>query len=251
MKEQIHTIPVNEAFESEDECPFCYLERKAEQSAIRYVAGPGASYMEPDVREVTDRLGFCTHHMKKLYDYGNALGNALMLQTHMAGLLEEFRAEAENFQLPPRKTLLSRKKQPEGQPYWQRLQNRVDSCFICDKVVYNMERYYHTFFVLLKEEEFRRKVEGSKGFCLRHFASLLQIAEDKLLNAQRDWFYATVFSLMEENLVRVKGDLDWLVAKYDYRNAGADWKNSRDALPRTMQKLQGLHPADPVYQSDR
>ena len=43
MKEQIHTIPVNEAFEAGDECPFCFLERKAEQSAIRYVAGAGAS----------------------------------------------------------------------------------------------------------------------------------------------------------------------------------------------------------------
>ena len=60
----------------------------------------------------------------------------------------------------------------------------------------------------------------------------------------------TVFSVMEENLVRVKEDLDWLVAKYDYRNASADWKNSRDALPRTMQKLQGLHPADPPFKNE-
>lgn len=30
MREQIDTIPVNEAFASGDECPFCYLERVAE-----------------------------------------------------------------------------------------------------------------------------------------------------------------------------------------------------------------------------
>ena len=30
MKEQIHTIPVNDGFDSGDECPFCYLERQAE-----------------------------------------------------------------------------------------------------------------------------------------------------------------------------------------------------------------------------
>ena len=29
MKEQIQTIPVNEAFDSGDECPFCWLERMA------------------------------------------------------------------------------------------------------------------------------------------------------------------------------------------------------------------------------
>ena len=55
---------------------------------------------------------------------------------------------------------------------------------------------------------------------------------------------------MEENLVRVKEDLDWLIAKYDYRNAGADWRNSRDALQRAMQKLEGLHPADPIYKNE-
>ena len=40
MREQIDTIPVNEAFEAMDECPFCALERKVEQKAIRYTAGP-------------------------------------------------------------------------------------------------------------------------------------------------------------------------------------------------------------------
>ena len=67
MKEKLYTIPVNEGFEAEDECPFCAMERKAEQSAIRYYAGPGASYMEPDVRASTDKAGFCGSHMKKLY----------------------------------------------------------------------------------------------------------------------------------------------------------------------------------------
>jgi len=252
MKEQIHTIPVNEAFEVGDECPFCFLERKAEQSAIRYVAGAGASYMEPEVRGATDSKGFCPHHMKKLYDYGNTLGNALMMQTYMAGLIEEFRSEHENFQAPPKKSLFGKKKQTqEEEPYWKRLQDKVNSCYICDKVNYNMERYLLTFFVLLKEPEFRAKVEGSKGFCMRHFAMLLETAEKELPNAQHEWFYKTVFDLMEEHLVRVKEDLDWFIAKHDYRNSSAPWKNSQDAVPRTMQKLEGIYPADPVYRHDR
>jgi hypothetical protein len=78
----------------------------------------------------------------------------------------------------------------------------------------------------------------------------MKIAEEKLPNAQRDWFYETVPALMEENLIRVKEDLDWLIAKYDYRNAGADWKNSQDALQRAMQKLEGVHPADPPYKNE-
>ena len=250
MKEKIYTIPVNEGFEAEDECPFCAMERAVERSAIRYVAGPGASYMEPDVRAATDKAGFCREHMKKLYDYGNTLGAALMLQTHMAGIIEEFQAEKEEFQLPKKKGLFSKKAEADPNAYWKRLQIRVNSCYLCDKLEYNMERYFATFFYLIREEEFRKKVEHSKGFCLRHFARLLETAEEKLPNAQQEWFYTTVYSLMDENLVRVKKDLDWLVAKYDYRNASAPWGNARDALPRAMQKLEGLYPADPPYKNE-
>lgn len=246
VKEKIYTIPVNEGFEADDECPFCAMEREIERSAIRYVAGPGASYMEPDVRAATDKAGFCREHMKKLYDYGNTLGAALMLQTHMAGIIEEFQAE----DYPQPKKGLFKKQVHHPNPYWKRLQQRVDSCYLCDKLEYNMERYFATFFYLIREEEFRKKVACSKGFCLRHFARLLETAEEKLPGAQQEWFYKTVFSLMEENLVRVKQDLDWLVAKYDYRNAGAPWGNARDALPRAMEKLEGLHPADPPYRNE-
>lgn len=250
MKEQLFTIPVNEAFEAQDECPFCFLERDAQHRTLRYVLGPGASYMEPEVRGETDRVGFCTHHMKQVYDYGNTLGSALILQTYYACLLEEFGEERRNFTMPPKKSLFGGKKKSADEPLWQRLERKVDSCFLCDRVEYHMQRYYHTFFVMLKDPEFREKVVGSKGFCLRHFARLLKEAEEYLPNNQREWFYSEIFPLMEQHLIRVKGDLDWLVAKYDYRNAGADWGNSRDALQRTMQKLQGGYPADEPY-SDR
>lgn len=250
MKEQLHTIPVNEAFDSGDECPFCYLQRQAEHRTIRYVVGPGASYMEPDVRLATDKAGFCREHMKKLYDYGNALGSALILQTHYARLLEQFQKDAAAFTPPGKKSLLGKRKGGEHSDLPDRLRQQSCSCYICDKISYNMERYYYTFCMLTKEPEFRAKVENGKGFCLRHFGELLEKAEDHLPNSQREWFLQNIFPMMEENLVRVKADLDWLIAKYDYRNASADWKNSRDALQRSMQKLEGLYPADPPHKAD-
>ena len=251
MREQIHTIPVNEAFDAHDECPFCFMERKVEQSAIRFVAGPGASYMEPDVRGATDRAGFCVQHMQKLYTYGNSLGNGLMLQTYLACFLEDFQKEKEAFVMPEKKPLFGKRKQPvSDDPYWKRLRQKVESCYICDKIEYNMSRYYKTFFALLKEPEFRAKVESSKGFCLRHFSRLLEEAEESLPNAQREWFYPMVFDLMERNLLRIKEDIDWFTAKFDYRNANAPWKNSQDAVQRTMQKLEGLYPADKPYRND-
>ena len=251
MKEKIDTIPVNEAFEAGDECPFCYLERMAEQRVIRFTLGPGASYMETDVREDTVREGFCGAHLKKAYDYGNALGNGLILQTYMNKLMEELQAQIEGFDMPAKKPLFSLKKETPPEPdilAWAK--RKQESCYVCNKVEYNMHRYFHTFFVLLKEPEFRQKVESSKGFCMRHFTRLLEMAPEELANAHRDWFYPTVMGLMRDNMARVKGDLDWFVGMFDYRQAGKDWKNSRDAVSRSMQKLRGIYPADPPYRQE-
>ncbi len=249
MKEQIDTIPVNEAYESGDECPFCWLERQVEQKAIRYTAGPGASYMEPDVRGATDSQGFCRGHFKKLYDYGNSLGNALMMQSYMIGMRKELDAQLDNLELPAKKGLFSKK--PEGNlPILQWLQQKNSSCFLCGKIAYNMRRYYATFFHLIKEQEFRAKVETSKGLCMHHFEKLLEMSGEYLPNGQREWFFETVGNLMRDNLARMQEDLDWFVDKFDYRNATADWKNSKDAVSRTMQKLKGGYPADDPYKQN-
>ena len=249
MKERIDTIPLHEAFDSGDECPFCYLERLSEQRAIRYCIGPGASYMEPDFRGETDRLGFCRSHMKKLHDYGNALGNALILQTYLAGVLKELENETDHFTIPSKPSLFAKRKQEKSSLLtWAK--EKESTCFLCQRQAYNMKRYFHTFFVLLKEAEFRQKVASSKGFCMHHFAQLMELALGELPNAHRQWFYETVLSLMKDNLLRVKEDLDHFVEMFDYRRAGSDWGKSRDAVSRTMQKLRGAYPADPPYKSD-
>ena len=52
--------------------------------------------------------------------------------------------------------------------------------------------------------------------------------------------------IQEGNLGLIKA-----VEKFDYRNKDADWKNSKDAIQRGMQKLWGGYPADPVYQQNK
>lgn len=250
MKEHIDTIPLHEAFDADTECPFCHLERLAEQRGIRYCIGPAASYMEPEVRAETDRMGFCRQHMKKLYDYGNALGNALVLQTYLAGVLKELEGQTDGFTVPAKPPLFGSKRKTEELPLLTWAKEKESTCFLCQRLEYNMKRYYHTFFVLLREPEFRQKVERSKGFCLHHFALLLERAPGEVPNAHRQWFYETAISLMKENLLRVKEDLDHFVEMFDYRQAGSNWKNSRDAVPRTMQKLRGACPSDPPFKQE-
>ena len=50
--------------------------------------------------------------------------------------------------------------------------------------------------------------------------------------------------IQEGNLGLIKA-----VEKFDYRNKDADWKNSKDALQRGMQKLRSGYPADPVHKA--
>ena len=64
MKEQLYTIPVNDAFDKDCECPICAMRKVLETNAVEYTMGP--SYMEDDVRMNTDKMGFCREHMNML-----------------------------------------------------------------------------------------------------------------------------------------------------------------------------------------
>lgn len=250
MREKIDTIPINDAFHSGDECPFCYLEREAERRAIRYTIGPGASYMEPEIRAITDKEGFCRHHFKMMYEYRNALGCALIMQTYYTGLLRELEEKLDDYELPPKKGLFRKKPAEQGEnPMLTWMLEKQSSCFVCRQMEENMQRYFDTFFAMLKDADFRKTVEDSKGFCMHHFRELMEQAADSLSNSRRDWFREKIPALMQENLMRMKADLDHFVKKNDYRNAALPWENAMDAVPRGMQKLRGGHPADPVFRN--
>ena len=159
---------------------------------------------------------------------------------------EALQQQMDSFEMPGKRGLFSKK--PDGKlPILEFLEQKNQSCYLCNKRAYNMRRYYHTFFHLIKDADFRSKVEGCKGFCMHHFQELLEHAQEKLPNNQIQWFYTTVFNLMEDNLARVQGDLDWFIEKFDYRYKDEDWKNSKDAIPRGIQKLVGGYVQDPPF----
>ena len=125
---------------------------------------------------------------------------------------------------------------------------KTKSCYICSQYAHTYERYLDTFFVMYKKDSaFKDMVAKSKGFCLYHFGDLCEMADSKLTEKEKAEFYPSMFSLMEKNMARVNEDVSWLVEKFDYRNKDADWKNSKDAIQRSMQKLVGGYPAAPTY----
>lgn len=252
MKEQLYTIPLNDAVNANDECAFCFIERSIEQDQIDFVLGSGASYMEADIRDMTDKAGFCRPHFQKMFDYGNTLGNAWILKTHYKQMIREMKNEFKAFK-PGKMSFKERLMGSEGGENsivnWTN--QKKESCYICKNNRETYARYLDTFFYLLRQDpDFVTKVKNGKGFCIPHFGDLCKAATSKLSEKEQKEFYDMMFPLMESNMERLFEDVAWMVEKFDYVNKDADWKNSRDAIQRGMQKLKGGYPADGPYKKD-
>ena len=253
MKETLYTIPLNDAVNAGDECPFCFIEREVEQDLLDFVLGSGSSYMESDVREATDKAGFCREHFKKMFDYGNTLGNGWILKTHYIQINKEMKEQFKKF-VPSRSGFMGMRKkgaeQENSVSAW--VKEKEHSCYICKRFADTYDRYMDTFFFMYKKDgEMTEMLKNSKGLCLHHFGDLCAEADNQLNDKQKDTLFPLLFQLMSENMKRVGEDVAWLVEKFDYRNKDADWKNSKDAIQRGMQKLWGSYPADPVYQQNK
>ena len=252
MKEQLYTIPLNEAVDAKDECPFCYIERSIEQDLLDFVLGAGSSYMEADIRDMTDKAGFCRPHFKKMFDYGNTLGNAWILKTHYMRMIREMKQQFSGFTPGKSSFKMFSKSADSSNSIVNWIQAKEDSCYICKQYKDTYDRYMDTFFYLFKQDkDFYDKVAASKGFCLSHFKDLCTGADSKLSDKEKADFYKLVMPLMEQNMERLFDDVAWMVEKFDYHNQDADWKNSKDAIQRGMQKLKGGYPADLPYKMNK
>lgn len=253
MKETLYTIPLMDAFMAEDECPFCNIRRKLEQDSLDFLLGSASSYMESDIRAKTNQYGFCSEHYRKMFKYGNSLGNALMLQSYMQELQKGLHKKLTGFTVSKPSLFHKGKKDSSassGNSVAAFCAKHVSNCYICRRNDDTFERYIDTFFSMIRsDEEFYKLFKASKGFCLQHFGILTQAAPSKLNSRQTEDFYHDLFPIMEQSFKRLNEDISWFVDKFDYRNKDADWKNSRDAVQRCMQKVTTRYPADDDYHS--
>ncbi len=234
MKEQLYTIPVNDAFQSDCECPLCKLKKELEQDAIEFTLGP--SYMEDDNRAITDELGFCEKHIQELYQQKNRLGLALILSTHMAKVTKDLKKHSTGSILPA-KGILKKKSVSSMGEYVAKLEH---NCFICNRINNVFDRYIDTIFHLYKKDpDFSGKIKASKGFCTYHYALLFDKASEFLSKEQLDSFLSDINSAYFSNMERMQEDIEWFINKFDYRYQNEPWKNAKDALPRAVLKTHG------------
>ncbi len=236
MKEQLYTIPVNDAFDKNCECSLCAIKYTLEEDAISYTMG--SSYMEDDVRAQTDQLGFCSSHLKLMYENQNRLGFAHILNTHVKKINQEIEKHMDHSYTKP--SFFHKKAAPPS-PILNYIHQLNSTCFVCSKIDHTFKQYISTIFYLYQtDSNFVQKFNESKGFCVEHYGLLLEKAPQYLKGKNLDQFIKDIHSLYLKNMKRMEEELEWFIDKFDYRNSDAPWKNSKDALIRGALKVDSI-----------
>lgn len=173
----------------------------------------------------------------------------------MKKLTGELKEQLDHYSAGDKPSLLGRLKKSapssdaKGNNVTAWIHEQKNSCYICEQIQNTYQRYLATFFELFKrnEDEFMDLLKNGKGFCLPHFGDILSGAERYLNEKDQARLREIIFPQMISSLERITNDVEWFQKKFDYQFKDADWKDSKDAVQRAMQKMAGGYPADPPY----
>ena len=241
MKEQIYTIPVNEAYDTDCECPLCYLEKKLEDEGIDYALG--AAMMEPDYRVKSNDLGFCNRHLSQMFEQQNKLSLALLLDTHLEEVRHKIQKSAKSLASAPQKSSFF-KKSAAGD-YSSKLADKLheinSTCVVCEQINHTMERYIGVIFYMWnKDNDFKQKFKNSKGLCLKHLEQLITAAPKHLSGRKLEEFVNVVINKELSELTKLQEDIHKFTLKFDYRNRDMELGTAEDAPIRAVEKISGF-----------
>lgn len=240
MKYQLDTIPVWDAYKTDCECPLCLLKKQNEEMYVDSFLG--ASVMEPDTRVEVNEKGFCATHYQHLFAQRNRLGLALMTHTYMQEVNKKVNAVLASGGAPTGGMFAKlKKKSSENARLGGQIRTRMEKCILCERLDYTIRRYAYTLVHLYSSDSaFKKAFEASKGLCLEHLALVCDMAQEHLCAKECAAFLQVLARVQAENLARLEKELEWFTLKFDYRNQDKPWGESRDALERSINKLQGL-----------
>ena len=101
-----------------------------------------------------------------------------------------------------------------------------------------MDSIYSNFFYLYKNDgHFKQLFAAQSMFCLPHYKDLLFFGAKNLNKKEFAGFAGELKDLETKYLDTLQEDIDWFCKKFDYRYKEEDWKNSRDAIERSVHTL--------------
>jgi hypothetical protein len=225
---------VHDAYERDGECPLCDLEEAAEQAYLRSFEHSRA--MEPQVRVQTNREGFCEEHLRKLYAGENKLGVGLVLHTRLQRLREELDAALRD----PGRGAGRRGSARRMAGAARRIQALGGSCYLCRMLSRDRRRYAFTILYLWSRDPgFPPVFRASRGFCIPHFAAVLQEGLSAMRADRLQRWLAEAGPLMQDSLRRLEGELLSFTQLHRAENRSLGTEEERTALARAVQKLGG------------
>ena len=226
--QQIYTIPVNEAFDlcrekPETGCPLCALYRKLQEDELDIILG--ASMMEPDIRIMTNELGFCGTHYGMMLKRKRMLGMGLMLESHLAEVEAKLDAK-----WPPVVGAVGGNIEP--------LVKLGESCYVCSRIKKNLDAMTATTVYLFETDRaFREKFAAQSFFCLPHYSAMLSYASKKMNKKNYRELLEVAHGIEKKYIQSLSGDVSWFCKKFDYRYDAEPWYNSKDSIPRAIKFL--------------
>ena len=107
-------------------------------------------------------------------------------------------------------------------------------CFICENIEKNTRHLMDSAMNMWEKDEQFRELYGKQEYlCLPHTAVMFEAAE-RLPKKMRGEFLKITRKLSGDYLLSLESDTTHFCRMFDYRNRGADWGNSKDAIERSI-----------------
>ena len=96
--------------------------------------------MEDDIRAQTDKAGFCREHYRQMFVYGNRLGSALIMETHLKKMSTELKKQMDHYSSGSKPSLVGRLRRTGGPGETEKnnvsawISWQLGSCYICEQI---------------------------------------------------------------------------------------------------------------------
>ncbi len=221
MQYHIQTTPVWDAFKTNCGCPLCKIYAVSNERLVSQYLNEAV--MEPDFRVRVNKLGFCDMHLRQLFAGKNKLGLGLQLNTRTDHVIKKL-ANPSNIK--------AAKKEAEI------IRGSLKTCVICETVDEMMTRYAYTVAQMyLNEKAFPELFKNSKGFCMPHYALLLENAHRA--GKMTEEYLAALVQVQKSSLIKVNADTERFTLMFDHNSTDKGMKGAADIIPAAIAKLKG------------
>jgi len=228
MSVDIAYLRIKRVIGNGEECFLCSLENEIERKYTdTYLS---ELVMDASSREkIVESRGFCNHHYYKMLIAATKPGSpdghgiALVNQSVVDELIQGIRKQRSHHIDDLHKILITENK-----------------CPACIHLAEFSRIYVEKIVELLSSDsaEFLKLLKESKGFCIPHFVTLVQVAKD-VKPTQSQKIIKTLMEIEEKNLRMLNLELVEYVKRQSYEFSEKDRVAVADIVPRSVKKIAG------------